>query len=55
MLAQVQASIPLCDEVRVLDNSSADDPFQPVITIKADRVEIRQHPLASWAAQMLNN
>ena len=55
MLAQVQASIPLCDEVRVLDNSSADNPFQPVITIEADRVEIHQHPLASWAAQMLNN
>jgi predicted ABC-type ATPase len=55
MLAQVQASIPLCDEVRILDNSSADDPFQPVIMIKADRVEIHQHPLASWAAQMLNN
>jgi hypothetical protein len=30
----VQASIPLCDQVRVLDNSSADDPFQPVMTIK---------------------
>jgi hypothetical protein len=26
-----------------------------VITIEADRVEIHQHPLASWAAQMLNN
>lgn len=29
VLAQVQTSIPLCDQVRVLDNSSADDPFSP--------------------------
>ena len=54
MLAQVQASIPLCDQVRVLDNSSADDPFQPVLTIQGGRVEIHQHPLPSWAAKMLN-
>ena len=54
VLAQVQASIPLCDQVRVLDNSSADDPFQPVLTIQGGRVEIHQHPLPSWAAKMLN-
>jgi len=29
MLAYVQASIQLCDQVRVLDNSSADDRFGP--------------------------
>lgn len=55
MLAQVKASIPLCDEVRVLDNSSADNPFQPVMTIQGGKVEIHQHPLPSWAAQMLND
>ena len=54
MLAHVQASVPLCDEVRVLDNSSADDPFQPVMTIQGGRVESHQQPLPSWAAQMLN-
>ncbi|MCP9807474.1 hypothetical protein KBY71_13230 [Cyanobium sp. T1B-Tous] len=45
MLAQVQASIPLCDQVRMFDNSSADDPFRPVMTIEASRGEIHQHPL----------
>jgi len=54
MLAYVQASIPICDQVRVLDNSSADDPFRPVMTIQGGRVEIYQQPLPSWAAQMLN-
>ena len=34
MLVHVQASIPLCDQVRVLDNSSAEDTCQPVMTIR---------------------
>jgi hypothetical protein len=54
MLAQAQASIPLCDQVRVLDNSSADDPFRPVMTTQGERVGIHQHPLPSLAVQMLN-
>ena len=55
MLKQVKASIPLCDEVRVFDNSSAEDPFQPVMTIKMGGVELLQQPLPQWAAQLLEN
>ena len=55
MLEQVKASIPLCDEVRVFDNSSAEDPLQPVMTIKMGRVELLQQPLPRWAAQLLKN
>ena len=53
MLEQVKASIPLCDEVRVFDNSSAEDPFQPVMTIKMGEVELHQQPLPRWAAPLL--
>jgi len=53
MLEQVKASIPLCDELRVFDNSSAEDPFQPVMTIKMGGVELHQHPVPRWAAQLL--
>ena len=54
MLEQVKASIPLCDEVRVFDNSSAEDPFQPVMTIKMGEVELHQHPVPKkWAEQLL--
>ena len=53
MLEQVKASIPLCDEVRVFDNSSAEDPFQPVMTIKMGEVELHQHPVPRWAAPLL--
>jgi predicted ABC-type ATPase len=53
MLAQVQASIPLCDQVRVLDNSSAEDPFRPVVTIRNGKTQLHQNPLPGWAAELL--
>ena len=53
MLEKVRASIPLCDEVRVFDNSSAEDPFQPVMTIKMGAVELHQHPEPRWAEQLV--
>jgi predicted ABC-type ATPase len=53
MLNQVKTAIPLCDEVRVLDNSSAENPFQPLMTIKPGQVECHQHPLPAWATQLL--
>jgi hypothetical protein len=49
----VKIAIPLCDEVRVLDNSSAENPFEPLMTIKLGQVEIHQHPLPLWAEQLL--
>jgi predicted ABC-type ATPase len=53
MLDQVKTAIPLCDEVRVLDNSSAENPFRPLMTIKLGQVEFHQHPLPPWAKQLL--
>jgi predicted ABC-type ATPase len=53
MLNQVKTAIPLCDEVRVLDNSSAENPFRPLMTIKLGQVEFHQHPLPAWATQLL--
>ena len=53
MLNQVKTAIPLCDEVRVLDNSSAENPFRPLMTIKLGQVECHQHPLPAWVTQLL--
>jgi len=53
LLDQVKMAIPLCDEVRVLDNSSAEDPFRPLLTIKLGQLECHQHPLPAWASQLL--
>ena len=54
LLDQVKTAIPLCDEVRVLDNSSAEDPFRPVMAIKLGQAEFHQHPLPGWATQLLS-
>ena len=53
MLNQVKTAIPLGDEVRVLDNSSAENPFRPLMTIKLGQVECHQHPLPAWVTQLL--
>lgn len=49
MLENVQAAVPLCDQVRVYDNSRIDDPFRPVLTIKAGQKTAHQIPLPDWA------
>lgn len=55
MIEQVKTSIPMCEEVRVFDNSSAKDPFQPVMSIKMGEVELHQQPLPQRTAQLLEN
>ena len=53
LLNNVQASLPLCDQVLLVDNSSADHPFLPVATIIAG-VEQRHHdPLPAWAHDLI--
>ncbi len=52
LLRHVQASIPLVDVLRVYDNSSALDPFRPVLTIRQGVLESRSDPLPCWAAEL---
>jgi len=37
----------------VLDNSSAEDPFRPILTIRHGSVELHQEPLPNWAKELL--
>ncbi|MEX0588116.1 MAG: hypothetical protein WD136_02570 [Cyanobium sp.] len=53
MLSHVKASLPLCDEVRLIDNSSSDQPFLPVLTIRQGVIELHQHPLTPWADALI--
>ena len=53
LLEQVQAAIPLVDVLRVYDNSSALDPFQPVLSITNGIGVVQQDPLPRWAAALL--
>ena len=52
ILENVQLAIPLCDQVRVLDNSRLDHPFQPVLTIRAGVRVVHISPLPSWAVKL---
>lgn len=48
MLANVRAALPLCDQVRILDNSRLDQPFAPVITVKSGQRVVHVDPLPDW-------
>ena len=54
LLSNVKASLPLCDQVRLVDNSSADHPFLPVATIIAGLEQRHQDPLPPWAQDLIN-
>ncbi len=52
-MAQVRAAIPLADQARLLDNSSLDDPFQPVATLRHGELTLHARPLPQWASEIL--
>ena len=54
LLKNVKASLPLCDQVRLVDNSSADNPFLPVATIIAGLEQRHQDPLPDWALDLIS-
>jgi len=54
MLEHVRVSLPLCDLVQVYDNSFADNPFIPVLSIEAGHVEQHLDPLPDWAKALLD-
>ncbi|EXJ16812.1 zeta toxin family protein [Imhoffiella purpurea] len=56
LLGHVRTALPLCDQVRILDNSRADDPFRQIAAIRAGRVEIpTQEELPEWAGWLLQD
>lgn len=48
-LENVLNVLPLCDDVWVLDNSSAVNPFQKILHIHSGRVQTFTDPLPHWA------
>lgn len=52
-LVNIKTTIPLCDQVRLLDNSRADDPFQLVATIRNGEAQHHRSPLPGWALELL--
>ena len=52
-LAHVKKAIPLCDQVRILDNSSSATPFTPVVSIIEGQTTRHCHPLPDWAISLV--
>lgn len=53
-LQHVKTSIPLCDRVKVYDNSFIDDPFIPVFSVIDGTLERHITPLLKWAKELLD-
>lgn len=44
-------ALPLCDDVWVLDNSSAQEPYKKVLRILGGNMQAFIHPLPDWASR----
>ena len=53
-LANVKAAIPLCDQVRIFDNSRLDNPYLPIVTIRYGNAVAEIDPVPDWAQAFLN-
>lgn len=52
-LANIRRVLPLCDQVRILDNSSIENPFRQVATVRSGSVSIHMQTLPKWALDLL--
>ncbi len=53
VLKYVKAALPLCNEIYVLENSSANNPFQQLVTIKNNVIIKYQTQLPNWCQILL--
>ncbi len=53
-LAHVKKAIPLCDQVRILDNSRSDYPFTPVVSIIGGQTTRHFYPLPEWIRTLVD-
>jgi predicted ABC-type ATPase len=52
-LEHVHRTIPLLDELRVFDNSFAEDPLIPVLSLRDGVLTLHRDPLPAWAAELV--
>ena len=55
LLQNIKKTLPLCDQVYILDNSRLDSPFQKVVVIRHGKKIQLKMPLPDWAKELLNN
>ncbi len=55
LLLYIKQALPLCNQVYILDNSRANDPFQRVVTLNENRLEIHQVQLSDWCQRLIED
>jgi predicted ABC-type ATPase len=55
VLENVKTALPLCDQVRVIDNSSADNPFKSVALVRHGVPELYVTPVPEWLQNLLSD
>lgn len=55
LLTHIKKTQPLCNQFYILNNSSADDPFQQVATLIDGALEYHQKPVPEWCQQLLED
>jgi predicted ABC-type ATPase len=53
VLNNVRLAIPLCDQVRVLDNSSYENPFRTIAVVKDNTTFHCEYPCPEWLLEIL--
>ncbi len=52
-IKHIKTALSIVDEVRILDNSSRDNPFQQIIVMKSGKYQSKVDPLPTWAKDLL--
>lgn len=52
-LKLVQKALPLCDQIYILDNSRADNPFQQLAVICDGQMSLRHDAIPDWCRELL--
>lgn len=55
LLQNIKKTIPLCDQVPILNNSRIDSPFQQVALIRNGQKIQQEIPLPDWAKELLES
>lgn len=55
LLQNIKKTLPLCDQVRILNNSRIDSPFQQVAVIRNAQLIQQKKTLPNWANDLLEN
>ncbi|WP_297324976.1 AAA family ATPase [Nitrosomonas sp.] len=55
VLKLIRQTLPLCDQIYILDNSRTDNPFQQVAVIRSGQINYQQHAMPDWAKELLSD